>query len=100
MEPLPTGRGFLTYLGRPIPTTYGHEITVRESSSARGPHVWLFVGGSAVVEGHDPHLDLAQALVLRKALDQFIEGVPERWTNGQAMLDEAKERVELLSEER
>lgn len=87
--PVPASdRGFLTYAGGPIPTTRGTQITVRESSAALGPHVWLFVE-----EGDDPHLDLDQALALHAALGQFIDGVPERWEGGAQMLADARARV-------
>lgn len=86
-------RGFLAYAGGPIPTSYGHEIRVQESSAASGPHVWLFISDSSRVEGHNPHLSLDQAVALRAALDQFIEGVPERWDGGEQLLAETKRRV-------
>lgn len=85
-------RGFLLYGGQPIRTDYGHLVSVRESSAAGGPHVWLFTDSSnAQVQGNDPHLSLAQAIALREALDQFITSVPERWSNGAEMLAAAKE---------
>ncbi|MFE9372233.1 hypothetical protein ACFYM2_21035 [Streptomyces sp. NPDC006711] len=87
------GRGFLTYAGSPIKTSYGHTIRVQESSAASEPHVWLFIGDSPAASGRNPHLNLEQAIALRAALDQFIEGVPNRWSNGQAMLDEAKRAI-------
>ena len=94
-EPKPfNDRGFYDYAGGEFATAYGHTITVRESSAAMGPHVWLFIGDSSVVEGHDVHLNLAQAVRLRAALDQFIEGVPERWPGGAEMLAEAKAHVQ------
>ncbi|MET9517435.1 hypothetical protein [Streptomyces sp. NPDC002994] len=94
-EPAPTNdRGFLLYGGEPIQTDYGHTIRVTESSSADGPHVWLFVDESEVVPGPpNPHLNLEQAIRLREALDQFIEGVPDRWTDGAKMLAEAKRQA-------
>lgn len=93
-DPTPTNdRGFLTYTGGPIDTDYGHTITVRESSSAEGPKVWLFISDSPTVPGHDPHLTLEQAIALRAALDQFIEGVPERWEGGAERLAAAKTQV-------
>ena len=93
-EPTPSNdRGFLIYAGGPIPTTYGHQIRVQESSTADGPHVWLFISDSPQVEGRDPHLDLEQAIALRAALDQFIESVPDRWENGVEMLADAKRTV-------
>ena len=89
-EPTLTDRGFVTYTGdQPIRTSYGHVITVRESSSAEGPHVWLFIGPSATAEGHDPHLDLAQAIALRSALTRFISDASTRWERGPELLTEA-----------
>ena len=76
-----------------IATSYGHTIRVKESSNASGPHVWMFISDSPVVSGHDPQLSLDEAIALRAALDQFIEGVPGRWTGGAEMLAEAKQRV-------
>lgn len=72
-------RGFLVYAGGPIATDYGHDINVYESSAAKGPCVWLSVGESTVVKGSNAHLTLDQAKMVRAALDQFIEGVEERW---------------------
>ncbi|MFD4547313.1 hypothetical protein [Streptomyces sp. NPDC058466] len=93
-EPAPANdRDFLTYAGAPIRTSYGHEVRVQESSAADGPHVWLFIGDSPTMASHDPHLNLEQAIAVHAALGQFIDGVPERWTDGQAMLDEAKRNV-------
>ena len=90
-EPTPSNdRGFLTYAGGPIETSYGHTIRVQESSVASGPHVWMFISDSPHASGHDPHLNLAQAIKLRAALDQFIEGVPERWSRGELLLARAK----------
>jgi hypothetical protein len=86
-------RGFLVFGGRPIPTSYGHEVTVRESSSAEGPAVWLFVGDSVQVAGHDPHLTLEQAVAVHAALGQFIEGVAEKWEGGEEMVAEARRIV-------
>ena len=43
-----TQRGFHRY-GKPITTSYGHIISVYESSAA-GSYVWLNVGGSVNVE--------------------------------------------------
>lgn len=90
-------RGFYTYLGRPLMTTYGHEITVRESSAAMGPHVWLFIDTLQArkmgVTSPDPHLNLAQAIGLRMALEQFITEVPERWQSGRQMLKDALAKV-------
>jgi hypothetical protein len=93
-NPTPSNdRGFLTYAGGPIKTSYGHTIRVQESSAASGPHVWLFIDDSPTVAGKNPHLNLEQAIALRAALDQFIQGVPEHWEDGQEMLTEATARV-------
>jgi hypothetical protein len=93
-DPVETNdRGFLTYAGGPIATDYGHTITVRESSAAEGPHVWLFVTDSMKSNKINPHLSLAQAIALRAALDQFIDGVPERWDGGDELLAEARRQA-------
>lgn len=93
-DPIETNdRGFLTYAGGPIATDYGHTITVRESSSAEGPHLWLFIGESEQTEKGSPHLSLAQAITLRAALDQFIESVPERWGGGAELLTESRQEA-------
>lgn len=55
-----------------IQDTYGHEITVRESSAASGPHVWLSIDCNQAVMFPDPHLDLQDAIELRDALNEFI----------------------------
>jgi hypothetical protein len=87
-------RGFLTYAGGPIPTDYGHDINVYESSAAFGPHVWLSVVDSPRVEGRNAHLTLRQAVLLRGALDQFIQGVPERWEHGAELLANAEAGID------
>lgn len=93
-DPRPANdRGFLLYAGGPIPTAYGHEILVQESSAASGPHVWLFINPPVQNTRGDPHLSLEQAVHLRAALDQFIEGVPGRWDDGAELLAEAKRNV-------
>jgi hypothetical protein len=90
--PLPASdRGFMLYGGSPVLTSYGHpvEIRVQESSAASGPHCWLFCGDSASVKSGDPHLSLADAIEIRDRLTQFIDDVPERWSHGSALLEEA-----------
>lgn len=91
-EPVPANdRGFLLYGGRRIQTAYGHDIRVQESSSAEGPHVWLFIDGSRIAR--DPHLSLAQAVAVHAALGQFIDGVPDRWESGAQLLADARRRA-------
>lgn len=88
-------RGFLLYGGSAVRTSYGHpvEIRVHESSAASGPHVWLFVDEAPGMNSREPHLSLADAIEIRDRLTQFINEVPERWTNGKAMLREARKEV-------
>jgi hypothetical protein len=96
-EPKPVSdRGFNAYAGGPFRTDYGHTIRVQESSAAMGPHVWLFIGDSdlpSMADKHSPHLNLEQAVRLRAALDQFINGVSERWENGDILLAVAVREV-------
>ena len=73
-------RGFRQY--EPIQTSYGHEISVYESSAADAPHIWVKIELSeraAARVGLDPqaataHLTLDQANALRDAIDAAIEG--------------------------
>jgi hypothetical protein len=86
-----TRRGFINY--DEFTDSYGSNITVRQSSSAAGPRVWIFaehdpadrylsaaerqlIAGAAAAFGArltpTPHLDVAQARRLRHALDVFI----------------------------
>jgi hypothetical protein len=85
-------RGFLNFASKVI-STYGNVVTIRESSAAEGPHVWLFITQSTTAGFPDLHLDLEQALRLRVALDQFIQGVPSRWNTGSEMLSLAMDKV-------
>jgi len=78
-DPVETQRGFLIYGGDAVETSYGHSVRVQESSSAEGPHVWLFVGESPTVKAMDPHLSLAEAIEIRDRLDQFISMTAARW---------------------
>ena len=77
-------RGFLEYGGAPIVTDRGQELRVQESSSAAGPHVWIFH------DFEEPHLSLVNAIELRERLDQFIRTVPVRWIDGERMLRSAR----------
>ena len=77
-----TNRGFHIY-GDDVLTSYGHEVSVYESSSAEGPHVWLAVQRQ---ESHGipacaaaAHLSLEQAVAIRDRLTAFIDEVPQRW---------------------
>lgn len=78
-DPVETQRGFLVYGGGPFPTSYGHELRVQESSSAEGPHVWIFIGESGTTKSMDPHLSLEEAIDLRDRLNQFISMTTARW---------------------
>jgi hypothetical protein len=71
-----TSRGFDTY--DEFRDSYGAEVTVRQSSAASGPHVWLFITGGAMVSPDHPndgsaHLTVEQAKRVRDALDAFIK---------------------------
>jgi hypothetical protein len=89
-----TQRGFTTY--DQFTDTYGNEVTIRQSSSAEGPRVWLlarhladralpdkfrmWLKGLTDAEVEElaafltpsPHLDVEQARRARDALDAFI----------------------------
>lgn len=78
-----TERGFANY--DEFTDSYGASVTVRESSAASAPHVWLFIddGGTAcppgfpgIPEGRtneaSAHLTVEQAVRVRDALDAFI----------------------------
>lgn len=77
--------GLLLYGGGPIRTPDGETIRVKESSFGGYPHVWLHLEKTGAV-----NLSLVEAIALRKALDQFIELVPDRWNGGQEKLDAAE----------
>ncbi len=84
-------RGFEQY--GEVGTTYGHTVRVYESSAARGPHVWVNTRPTVTPYSDfaetTVHLDLLQAMTLRGMLDEFIEGVPERWEHGGMLLSVA-----------
>ena len=79
-----TPRGFDTY--DHLSDSYGASVTIRQSSAASGPHVWLFIEGGGTISPSHPndgsaHLDVEQARRVRDALDTFIaerggEGAP------------------------
>jgi hypothetical protein len=77
-------RGFYRY-GEPWKDTHGNSVSVYESSSAMGPHVWVRIDGS---EGHNgsgdatAHLNPEQARTLREQLDVFLNQIPDRWGQG------------------
>lgn len=62
--------------------TYGASVKVSQSSSASGPHVWVFVkGGGANNPNHHltekgeaaAHLSVEQATLVRDALSEWLE---------------------------
>lgn len=99
-------RGFLGY-GK-FTDSYGNEVTVHESSAAMGPHCWVRIEGEAHLRENprpfvglpyglahadqSSHLTVDQAIKLRDALNEFIDGVPERWSNGGAYLPESERK--------
>lgn len=93
--PVPASdRGFLLYGGAPVNTSSGHPVRVQESSSANGPHVWLFIDEAPGMSSRSPHLSLADAIEIRDRLTQFIDDTPERWTRGSRMLKDAHREVD------
>lgn len=85
VETITTSRGFHIY-DEPVTTSYRHEVSVYESSSAEGPHCWLriekkecFGPGDLPVCDEAAHLSLDQAIAIRDRLTAFIDEVPERW---------------------
>jgi hypothetical protein len=67
-------------------TTYGHKLQVGESSAAMGPHLWLRVNKDEPVHGGElpaanvgVHLNLSQALRLRRSLDAAIKKQVADW---------------------
>lgn len=92
--PVPASdRGFLLYGGTPVNTAYGHPVRVQESSSASGPHCWLFIDEAPGNASRSAHMSVADAIEIRDRLTQFINEVPERWTNGARFLKEARKEV-------
>lgn len=86
------GRGFRVFAERQRPESewlFGQPGTVRvvESSIAgRGAHVWVFVDGQSAADAASVELNVAEALLVREALGDFITearaGVltePARW---------------------
>lgn len=73
-----TPRGFAIYLN--IVDTYGTKVRVQESSSAEGPHIWIFCDPmSEEQKGTSPHLNLEQAEAVRDALDRAIARGKQLW---------------------
>jgi len=74
-----TERGFHEYAE--FADAYGCRVRVRESSSAQAAHVWIFcdkdekdcVFHLGEWQAYSPHLNLAQAIKMRDALDRFIK---------------------------
>ena len=68
-------RGFKHY--DPVPTDYGHEVRVYESSAAMSPHIWLAIELKEAVGGIDPvvahaHCSIEQAEKIRDNLSAAI----------------------------
>lgn len=78
-----TERGFHNY-GEPIIDSYQNEITVRESSAASGPRVWVFCKpGLPWAESQrgeaSLHLTPDQARGLVERLQAWLDEIPGRW---------------------
>lgn len=59
-----TDRGFVIY--DQFEDTYGHVVTIQESSHADGDRCWIFTHPAAA------HMNVEQARRVRDALDVFI----------------------------
>lgn len=68
-----SSRGFAMY-GR-TPTSYGEVVSVYESSSAEGPHIWLSIDSPDGDENRHRavHMDLEQAVEIQNHLTRAIE---------------------------
>jgi hypothetical protein len=66
-------RGFAMY-GR-VPTTYGEIVSVYESSSAEGPHIWMSFDApdGDKEKSQAVHLNLEQAIDVCNNLNRAIE---------------------------
>lgn len=65
-----SGRGLLDYLV--MRDSYGSKITIRTSSSAEGPHVWIF-HEHEIYKKVSPHLTPYQAERVAKALIRWAK---------------------------
>ncbi len=77
-------RGFMRF--PPVPSQYGGEVHVYESSAAMGPHIWVRVVCPSNLNDRasDPveavaHLTMEDAIVLRKQLKKLIKHQKETW---------------------
>lgn len=89
IEPTETPRGFHDYAD--FVDTYGINVRVRESSSAEGPHLWVFTKstdrpGTPESDGVT-HLNVEQAKLLRDAIDYWLNEIPKRWEDGERFLE-------------
>jgi hypothetical protein len=84
IEVTSSARGFHTY-GDTLECTYGNQVTVVESSAAKGPHVWLFVdrGPTSYLTPEmgrvSLHLDVEQVEGLIARLQAWRDEIPSRW---------------------
>jgi len=75
-------RGFHQY-GTLAADSYGITFRVIESSSASGPHVWLFIVPTPDIQyGNCLHMNKKQATELIRRLQTWIDEIPDRWDNG------------------
>lgn len=70
--------GFIIY--GTITGSYGAKVTVKESSNAEAPHVWILIEeGSLDNNNAAARLNVEQACAVRDALTTFIDQIPDRW---------------------
>jgi hypothetical protein len=79
VTPVSNSRGF-GYL--PVHTVDGRVLRPQESSSASGPHLWLFQGASGehVTERGELELDSAACAALKSAVTAGHHDVPNHWS--------------------
>ena len=64
-------RGFREYLS--LADSYGANVHVKESSSAEGAHVWIFINGGGVSNNDgSAHLSRRQAKRVHAALARWL----------------------------
>lgn len=80
-----SNRGFI-YLDDTT-TDYGADVSIYESSSAEGPHIWLGIdqpppdhGGALQEASARAHMSLSQAEIVYAKLGRMIELTKERWS--------------------
>jgi hypothetical protein len=73
-----TNRGF--YKANSIQTNYHGQVTVKESSNAMAPHIWIFTEKSPYSQDKpDTQYSIEEAKQLHTKLGEMIEILEDRW---------------------